>query len=462
MLKKIVSIFLALTIAAACFAGCTKSRENSDGKVSIKIGSWPGEGSLESTIEKYENRLATMNKVYPNIEILKDTTAFDVKSFAIKASSGQLPNLYTPHYTEVAKIVNSGYAKDLTDFLEKNGYLKNLNPALTELLTIDGKIWAVPETCSVQGLSCNKALFKEAGLVDENGIPIFPKTYEELAQTAVKIKEKTGKAGIVICSNKNQGGWYFTMLAMGFGVNFVEKKGDKYFAAFNTPEFIEALQYIYDLKWKYDVLPENGFIDRTEQRKLFATNQAAMTFDYPPCHPYVVKYGVNMDDVCFCRIPGGKGGRVALIGGVLYMVSPETTDEQLDAIFKWIDISGQGPHLTEEVEKSLEEEYASTAAEGRIVTSNNMMDIWVNSDIVKKQKELRSKYNNVNDANFEDYFSFEDVIIKPEVSPCAQQLYTILDGGIQEIFTNKNVDIEKLAKDMCNDFQVNHLDKWED
>ena len=59
-------------------------------------------------------------------------------------------------------------------------------------------------------------------------------------------------------------------------------------------------------------------------------------------------------------------------------------------------------------------------------------------------------------------FSFEDVIIKPEVSPCAQQLYTVLDGGIQEIMTNKNVDIKKLVEDMNDDFQANHLDKWED
>ena len=144
------------------------------------------------------------------------------------------------------------------------------------------------------------------------------------------------------------------------------------------------------------------------------------------------------------------------------MVSPETTDEQLDAIFKWIDISGEGPNLTPEIEKTLEETYKTTAQEGKAVTSRNMMDIWVNSEIIDKQNELRSKYNNVNDANFEDYFSFEDVVIRPEVSPCAQQLYSILDGGIQEILTNKKVDIKKLAASMCNDFQVNHLNKWED
>ena len=401
MLKRMLIVVMCVVLAVSCLAGCSGKKEAADGKVSIKIGSWPGDGVSQAQIDNYEKRLAAMNAAYPDIEIIKDTSAFDVKSFAIKASSGQLPNLYQPHYTEVEKIVNAGYAKDLTDYMEKNGYLQKLNPALAELLTVEGRIWAVPMTCSVQGLSCNKELFKQAGLVDENGIPKFPQTYEELRRSAITIKEKTGKNGMVICSTNGYGGWFFSMLAMDFGVNFVEKKGDKYISSFNTQEMINALQFVYDLKWVDKVLPDNGFVDRVEQRKLFATNQAAMTFDSPPCDPYITKYGMKTDDVCFGRVPAGDGGRVALVGGTLYMVSPETTDEQLDAIFKWIDISGEGPNLTPEIEKTLEDKFATMDADGLIVTSRNMMDIWVNSDIVDKQKELRNKYNNVNDANFE-------------------------------------------------------------
>lgn len=462
MLKRTLVLMMCAALAISNFAGCNGKNKESGEKISIKIGSWPGDGASQASIDNYEKRLAAMNEAYPDIEIVKDTSSFDVKSFAIKASSGQLPNLYQPYYTEVEKIVNAGYAKDLTSYMEKNGYLQKLNPALAELLTVDDKIWAVPMTCSVQGLSCNKELFKQAGLVDENGIPLFPQNYEELRKSAITIKEKTGKNGMVICSTNGNGGWFFSMLAMDFGVDFIKKKDDKYISNFNTQEMINACQFVYDLKWKDNVLPDNGFVDRVEQRKLFATNQAAMTFDAPPCDPYITKYAMNPDDICFGRVPACDGGRVALVGGTLYMVSPETTDEQLDAIFKWIDISGEGPNLTPEIEKTLEDKYATMDADGLIVTGRNMMDIWVNSDIVDKQKELRAKYNNVNDANFEDYFSFKDVIIRPEVSPCGQQLYTVLDGGIQEILTNKNVDIKQLVKKMNDDFQTNHLDKWED
>ena len=56
------------------------------------------------------------------------------------------------------------------------------------------------------------------------------------------------------------------------------KKGDdgKWKATFNSPEAAAALQYIKDLKWKYDVLPTNTLIDGEEYSKLFATGNAAM------------------------------------------------------------------------------------------------------------------------------------------------------------------------------------------
>ncbi len=459
MLKRTVTVLMCCALIISCI-GCGK-KESSGGKVSIRVGGWPADTATDAVKEKYQSRLEAMKKAYPDIEVIPDTTGVDVKTFAVKASSNQLPDLYQSHFTEITKNVLSGYAKDLTPYMKKNGYAKNLNPALTDLVSFENKIWAIPVAANVLGLSCNVELFRQAGLLDEKGVPIFPKTYDELTETAVKIKEKTGKSGMVICTTNGQGGWYFTMLANGFGVKFITKDGDKYKASFNSPECIAALEYIRDLKWKYNVLPENSFMDRVEQRKLIATKQAAMSFDTPPVDPYITKYGMNKDDVSFARVPAGKNGRVALLGGQVYMMDADVTDEQIDAIFKWIDISGEGPNVSEEAKKSLDENYAALNKDGLIVTGRNLLDIWVNDELVKAQTELRAKYTNVDDNKFADYYGFEDVAIKLEEYPCAQQLYQVLDAGLQEIMTNKNCDIKKLVKEMNNNFQVNHLDKWE-
>ena len=49
---------------------------------------------------------------------------------------------------------------------------------------------------------------------------------------------------------------------LDFGVEFEEKQSDgSYKAVFDTPQFKNAIEYIRDLRWKYDVLPEETIID---------------------------------------------------------------------------------------------------------------------------------------------------------------------------------------------------------
>ena len=83
------------------------------------------------------------------------------------------------------------------------------------------------------------------------------------------------------------------------------KKGDdgKWKATFNSPECAEALQYIKDLKWKYDVLPSNALIDGSEYSKIFATGGAAMQITAGDIPRKVVSYGMTPDQLGIAIIP---------------------------------------------------------------------------------------------------------------------------------------------------------------
>lgn len=62
---------------------------------------------------------------------------------------------------------------------------KAINPKLIETVTDDnGRIRAIPYNAYVQGFTYNKGLFRQAGLVNEDGSVKFPNTYEELAEAA--------------------------------------------------------------------------------------------------------------------------------------------------------------------------------------------------------------------------------------------------------------------------------------
>lgn len=458
---KKLAMLLACILMLGTAAGCEKKAE--DGKVSITIGSWPGESASEATKANYENYLKAMNEKYPEIEIKKDTSEYDHKSFTIKASSHQLPTVYKTNYTEFQKIVNQGYAADITKQMEENGYAEALNPIMKDFISSDGKYYAIPVQSGAYalGLACNKNLFEKAGLINADGSIKAPSTYEELVDYSKIIKEKTGAYGIALPTMNNEGGWFFSMIAWAHGTNFITEKNGKYIASFDTEECQNALRLYQDLRWKHEVIPNNAFVSRDDARKLFATDQAAMYFDAQPSKTLTTKYNMDKDNLIFVRVPGEKAGRLSLMGGSIYMINPDATPEQIDAVFKWVDICGEGPRMTEDGIKSFEASLQADVADEAIVPDRDAFSVWTNEELTSKRNELRAKYTNIDPSHVADYCSFEDVTIRKEEYPCCQQLYTVLDEGIQLVLSKKNTDVKDVVKEMAHKFQVNHLDKWE-
>ena len=132
----------------------------------------------------------------------------------------------------------------------------------------------------------------------------------------MKIKEATGKPGIIFPTANNYGGWMFSCLAWSYGVDFMEKGEDgKWKATFNTPEEAEALRYMKDLKWKYDVLPNNAIIDGTEFYKTFAIGNAAMLMaaDIQPEEPVCAQELYGILDSCLQEVLTNENADCAAI-----------------------------------------------------------------------------------------------------------------------------------------------------
>lgn len=453
-MRKVFALLLVacLTVSAA---GCGVKKTANDDIVRISIGNWPSE-TEEVACAQHDRWVAEMKEKYPNIEITPDVGAYDVQTFLTKASSGQLPTLYITYFTEVSKIINEGYSRDITQFIEKYGYKDAVKKNVMDLVSKDGKIYGLPTTSYAMGLMINMNLFGKAGLVNEDGTPKIPQTYEELAETAKIINEKTGKAGIVLPTTNNCGGWHFMNIAWAHGVEFMKQKGDKWVATFDTPEAVAALQYVKDLKWKYNALPPNTFIDTGEMQKLFATDEAAMFFSSPPVDA-LKNYDMDLTRVAVGCIPEGPAGKFSLMGGGIKMIEPNATDEEVDACFKWLEITGLAPVVTDAVLKTNEDTFKDRTNKGLIIGPEGY-GIWSERKGEEKLKELRDKYTNVDMRLFDEYIKFEGVQIKPEEPVNCQQLYNTLDACVQEVINNKNADPAALIKKAASDFQKNYLD----
>lgn len=458
--KRILVVSVAVALLVCGTAGCKSKASDKDeqGRTVISVGGWP---------QKEGQNLDNMNKNKANFEaenpdavIKPDTWTFDLQTFYPKAEAGTLPTVYEVYFTEVSKVIDGDYGADLTETLKSRGYEGKFNQKILELVSQDGHTYAIPATAYILGLGCNIELFEQAGLMNPDGTPRQPKDWYELAKFAVQIKEVTGKPGFIFPTSNNSGGWMFTNIAWSFGVNFMEQEEDgKWKATFDTPECVEALQFIKDLKWKYRVLPENTLIDLNEYNKQFAIGNAGMLIcaNLPDS---VYKYEMDIDKIGMMALPAGPKRHVALLGGSAYFVNKNATDAQIDAAVRWLETKGNTYMISDTRRENIENSY-KVQIERKQLVGNKTLSVWSGASEVEAFKnEMLDKYTNCNLSHIKLYNEYlgSDVEIQAEEPMCAQDLYGILDNCIQEVLQNERADCAELITNASNDFQRNFLD----
>ena len=464
-MKKVVRIVCLVTIMSllvGMFAGCGKKETDKDeqGRTVITVGNWPAkEGpDLTATLARKER----FEKANPDVVVEGDAWTFDIKTFYAKAAGGQLPTVYMTAFTETPEIIESEYSADITEVLKKRGYEGMFNEKILEAVSDkDGNIVGFPYAAYVLGLIYNVDLLEQAGLMEEDGTPMQPKDWDEVVEFAVKIKEKTGKPGFIFPTANHVGGWIFTNLAWSFGTDFMEKDSEgNWKATFNTPEAAAALQWIKDLKWKYDVLPENVIVDMTELYKVYATGGAAMTIGASDGHKSVVQYGMDPQHYGMMAMPAGPKRHVALLGGNAWYLKAEATEDQIDAGIRWLETL-YSFKLTEEFKTNVIAKYDKWLGENQAVGVKGM-SVWSqNSEARAWENKYVDEHTNINMNHVRLYNEFCadcPAEIQAEEPVCCQELYGILDNCIQEVLTDKNADCATILEKANKDFQVNYLD----
>lgn len=465
---KLLSLGLVVVLMAS-MTGCmgTKVGKNdgrdAEGNLHISIGGSPIERTEKNakTYDLFQSNKAKFEAENPGVIVDPDGWTYDATNYMTKAEGGDLPTMYYTSPTELNTIVNNGYAADITDIVKKFGYDKALNDEkYGKLYMRDGKYYGIIRQGSLydMGIAYNIDLFRQADLLDENGIPKYPNTWEELAETAKIIKDKTGKAGFAIATKNNHGGWHFMNIMWAFGAEFMKQdENGKWIATFASDEGVAALQYIKDLKWKYDVLQDELLADISVGGRLLATGDAAMIItQLSALNSYVDKFGLEPKNVSMSKMPAGPAGRFSQVGATIYMFSG--TDEQNEMCFKWLESLGLGPQVTDGTIEEWQKNYEIKAEKGHII-GVSAGNFWINEDRLNAEKKVMEPYRTVEDKYFADYLAGEGVEYMFEPEKCVQQMYSLLDNAIQTVLMDENADCKAVLEKTQSDFQVNYLDK---
>jgi ABC-type glycerol-3-phosphate transport system substrate-binding protein len=388
--------------------------------------------------------------MYPNVTITGTDYAYDPASFAALVAGNQV------YLTDPSQMIDQGIATDLTSFIKDQKLDSVFNPSILNIAEKDGKYYGIPRFAYAMGLAYNIKMLKAAGFDSA------PTTWDQLATMAQKLTDRNaGVAGFsFITDGTGAAGWHLTTLAYNFGLKndqIVTQSGSKYTENFATGPLLDTLNYIHDLRWKYDVLPLENLAWDTNGAAL-ANGTAAMVVMAGDQFTWLRQTypDAPIADFGFAPLPaGGTDGKgVSLVGGNIAMVSSKATPDQVEAAVYWRLFTQFDPN-------EIISNYIAGQSDTTVVVGAPELPLYV-GDYETATEALEAKYANLPIAN---YKSFMDAISSGKVGLQAEPLvkgqdfYTAVATVLSSVVTDQTADPAALLKTAADTFQTNVLDQ---
>jgi len=236
----------------------------------IKLTMWHSSGHPLFT-EEFVKKAEEYMKENPDIVIEEYSYPDEIirQKLYPAIAGGVAPNvLYALPEQEIW--MRSGICVPMPEGLQE--WIKEHDYHADELYDIDGKYYSAACAMSSPMMFYNLEIWQEAGMSEKD----FPETWTELKETAKKLTEYDAAGNI------SQAGFAFNGRTNGMVYDYLLQLGghmwskDGRTCVMNSPEGVEAWQFLYDLMW-VDKVNSAGFLNYNEA---FGTGKAAMTWCY--------------------------------------------------------------------------------------------------------------------------------------------------------------------------------------
>lgn len=196
-LKKILALVLAAGVVLS-LAACGNNDNAQVGDVTT-VTVWTANGHdkafLEEQIKDWNSTVGEKEGI--RIEyVVQDSIA---NKLDLAFETDQAPDLFNGG--TMSKYAELGYIAPYEDIPGGDKLIKKFEEFLMygRHIHTDGKTYYLPKSATTYGLIYNKDMFREAGIVDENGEPTPPETLEQLREYAKKLTNvKARKYGYII------------------------------------------------------------------------------------------------------------------------------------------------------------------------------------------------------------------------------------------------------------------------
>jgi multiple sugar transport system substrate-binding protein len=454
--SRIASILTRLTGITLLFAlqGCTGDAPKTtdaakDGIITISVSTGPKEG--EEILQKiWERRLEMFTAKYPNIRVNVSSWDYSPDSFIAKMSGGTAPDLVQTWATEGPIIMDQQLALDLTPLLESWEEYTAVRPIVLSPYQRDNEIFGFPISAYSMALFYNKALFRQAGIVDEEGRARPPATWEEFVEAAQKIQDvEQGRIGFVISGTNAFAGWHFLNWGWQAGGEFERKVNGRWTAAFDEPPVVRALGFLQNLRWKYNCIQKDFLMKPEDILRFFASGNAGMIIE-PANDMSIIKlverFKFDIHDLGIAVLPAGPGGRATQFGADYYIINSQVAQSRHDACFAWMKFSVSPEWI--EARETIRAEFDQPAGAPYVpIFTGQSRQI---------RAEIMDRCRTV--PPFEDYMNQVTESLRPEPPYFCQQLYSeALTPAVQEVLRNAKADPQKILQEKADRFEQRFL-----
>ncbi|MBL7254115.1 ABC transporter substrate-binding protein [Paractinoplanes lichenicola] len=440
--RKAAAFALAAGLGFSLVACSTKSSDDSgtdaSGKVTITVDCQPV-GAQKELLANWNADVAEFEKQNPDISIKSVSVGEQCNNppdFTARLAGGTMTDVFYGYMTDLQQVLDSGQAADITSAVSKDTIptWDSVDPALKEVFTDEGKLYAIPVKNYSMGLVYNKALFKKAGLDAENP----PKTWAEVRSAAKKIAGLGGGvAGFSEYSAGNTGGWHFTAEIYSQGGKVLSEDGKK--AAFNDAAGKQVLQNLKDMRYGDNSMGSRQLLQWGDLLTNAGAGKVGMFIGAPDATQAIVsQFQGKYEDWAMGPMPGQDGAaKGTLGGGEGYFFKKGLSEAQVKAGLKWIAYQKLTPGKGQLDYVRAKPQNYPVGLPQPLLFSNG-------SEAQKQELDLRKANANVDTANFK---VFEDNPVAIVGEPRnAQAIYAVLDSAMSGVLTNPNANIDSLLK----------------
>lgn len=279
-ISKFIASVLCVTAVAASVAGCGSNKDSATKggvhEVNILLNTGSSKSFYEAKVAKFNDTIGKEKK----IKIILDTKVDSNYSQAIEIAmqSDQLPDLFS--YGDLRKLSETDNIVPLDELDGTKEIIEKYKDYMSEgSHKLGDKVYSLPSGMTVRGLVYNKDMFKAAGLVDENGEPTPPETYDEMIKYAKKLTNESKMQYGIIFPLK-WAAWtqadILDAMAPSSGTNGYDPTTGKY----DYSGAKDLLQAVLKIKKDGSNYPGAEGMDNDPARAKFAEGQIGMKFAY--------------------------------------------------------------------------------------------------------------------------------------------------------------------------------------